>query len=174
MLHLKDLADAANVASAIISLVAVIVAFFGVRALYRQTVIQIEDAHLESKKWKTLEICAQYELNDNIASSARNIFIAFAKGDPDEAACKAIERDAVVILNYLDGIAIGVGQGLYIEELARDHLRNIVEYHVSHLLRSSSKLKFREINENDYLFLMDMNSKWARSQTYYKSEPEKQ
>jgi hypothetical protein len=90
----------------------------------------------------------------------------------DGATCKAIERDVVVILNYLDGIAIGVGQGLYIEELARDHLRNIVEYHVSHLMKSSSKSKFGEIGENDYLFLLDMNSKWARSQPYYKSETE--
>jgi hypothetical protein len=95
------------VASALISLAAVIVAFIGVRAVYRQTVMQIKDARLEIKKWKTLEICAQYELNDNIANSARNIFIAFSKGDPDEATCKAIERDVVVILNYLDDIAIG-------------------------------------------------------------------
>ena len=128
--------------------------------------MQIKDAHLESKKWRTLEICAQYELNDNLANSAKNIFIAFSKGEPDEATCKAIERDAVVILNYLDGIAIGVGQGLYIEELARDHLKNIVEYHVSKLLKSSSKPIFKEIDENNYLFLIDMNSKWARSQTY--------
>lgn len=82
------------------------------------------------------------------------------------------ERDVIVILNYLDGIAIGVGQGLYIEELARDHLRSIVSYHVSHLLKPSSKTKFDGLDENDYLFLMDMNSKWARSQPYYKSEPE--
>jgi hypothetical protein len=68
---------------------------------------EIDNARLEIKKWKTLEICAQYELNDNIANSARNIFIAFSKGDPDEATCKAIERDVVVILNYLDDIAIG-------------------------------------------------------------------
>ena len=157
MPQLKDWADLATVASPIISLAAVIVAFFGVRALYKQTVMQIKDAHLESKKWKTLESCAQYELNDNIANSAKNIFIAFSKGGPDEATCNAIERDAVVILNYLDGIAIGVGQGLYIEELAHDHLNNIVEYHVAKLLKSSSKPIFKEIDENNYLFLIDMN-----------------
>jgi hypothetical protein len=173
MLKLKDWADLATVFSSIISLSAVVVAFFGVRAIYRQTLMQINDTHLESKKWKTLEICAQYELNDNISDSAKNIFIAFAKGEPDDEACNAVSRDAVVILNYLDGIAIGVGQGLYIEELARDHLRNIAEDHVSRLLKPPAKAKFKEIDENDYLFLIDMHSKWARSQTYYKSETEK-
>jgi hypothetical protein len=127
MPQLKEWADLATMVSSIISLSAVIVAFFGIRSIYKQTLMQINDLHIENKKWKTLEICAHYELNDKISDSAKNIFIAFSKGEADEGACKAISRDAVVILNYLDGIAIGVGQGLYIEELARDHLKNIVE-----------------------------------------------
>jgi hypothetical protein len=172
MWQLKDWADLAATSSSIISFIAVFVAFFGVRSIYKQTLMQIKDTHLESKKWKTLEICAQYELNEKISDSAKSIFAVFSTGDPDGKTCKTIARDAIVILNYLDGIAIGVGQGLYIEELAREHLRNIVEYHVSLLLKSSAKSSFKDIDENDYLFLIDMHSKWARSQTYYKSEEE--
>ncbi len=164
---LNDLADLATVATAIISLAAAIIAFVSIRSVYRQTKMQIVNNGLENRKWKTLEVCAQYELNDNITNSARNVFTAFAKGEPEEGVCKAITRDVIVILNYLDGIAIGVGQGLYIEELARDHLKNIVQYHVSHLLDPSLKLKFKDIDQNNYSFLIDMNTKWARSQTYF-------
>jgi hypothetical protein len=47
MSQLKDWADLATVASALISLAAIIVAFVGVRAVYRQTVMQIKDAFRE-------------------------------------------------------------------------------------------------------------------------------
>jgi hypothetical protein len=71
MWQLKDWADLAAISSSIISFIAVFVAFFGVRSIYKQTLMQIKDTHLESKKCKTLEICAQYELNEKISDSAK-------------------------------------------------------------------------------------------------------
>jgi len=41
-----------------------------------------------------------------------------------------------VVLNFLDAIAIGIEQGLYIEGLAWDHLDTIVKRHVKRLIDS--------------------------------------
>jgi hypothetical protein len=74
--------------------------------------------------------------------------------------------DARLVLNYLDGIAIGVQQGLYIENLARDHLSTIVRTHVTEVFEK----KRVDLAPADYVRLVDMDHKWQRSQPYYKAE----
>jgi hypothetical protein len=75
-----------------------------------------------------------------------------------------VEYKWLLILNYLDAIAIGVEQGLYIEELAKVHLKNIVNKHVNHAFISEGLLKDYK---DDYLKLCDMNDKWQRDKSYY-------
>jgi hypothetical protein len=48
------------------------------------------------------------------------------------------------MLNYLDGVAIGICQGLYHEGLARDHLQSIVNVHVDRYAKTP-KYRFAEL-----------------------------
>jgi hypothetical protein len=61
--------------------------------------------------------------------------------------------------NYLDVIAIGVSHGLYVEELARDHLHIIVKTYIDDLFSTDTQKKFG-LNKNDYTFLIAMDGGW--------------
>jgi hypothetical protein len=52
-----------------------------------------------------------------------------------------------------------VNQGLYIEDLAKDHLKQIAKFHVEKLLQVSNCMRLR-LDQNDYQFVMAMNGKW--------------
>jgi hypothetical protein len=80
-MQLKEWADIATVITAIATIATVIIGFFavvaafnGIKSAIEQTRLQLNAMHLESRKWNTLNICAQYELNDVISNAARNIF----------------------------------------------------------------------------------------------------
>ena len=77
-----------------------------------------------------------------------------------------MQRPAIIVLNFLDGIAIGVGQGLYIEELAKDHLKTIVNSHVQNLLVSECARSL-DLDKKDFQFLDAMNRKWRNDIPYY-------
>jgi hypothetical protein len=127
--------------------------------------VQIQSAKTENRKWKTLDICAEYEFNAEIAAAVarlRKFYALGAKGDDDP---EETVNAAKVILNYLDGIAIGVVQGLYIEDLAKDHLRSIVRTHIRELFGKGRQV----VNEDDFDNLIAMNAKWAANEPFYKA-----
>lgn len=125
---------------------------------------QIWSSQQESRKWKTLDICARHELSDHLASAVESLR-QFFNTDP-RPDIKLVEYKWKIILNYLDGIAIGVEQGLYIEDLAKDHLKQIVEHHVKEAFEFPGYLAK---NKGDYLKLCDMKEKWIRDKPYYKA-----
>jgi hypothetical protein len=146
-------ADWAIIAQAVLAIIAGILVYF-----------QIWSSQQESRKWKTLDICAQHELSERLASAAAELR-EFFNADP-RPDIKTISSKWKTILNYLDGIAIGVEQGLYIEDLAKDHLKQIVEHHVREAFENPGYLVK---NKGDYLKLCDMREKWIRDKSYYKT-----
>jgi hypothetical protein len=96
------------------------------------------------------------------ALANKEVHEAFRDGVPGKEGCEKIHFSAIVILNYLDGIAIGVHQGLYVEELARDHLKDIVCTRVRNLLETAfaQEVKF---DPHDWCFLTAMASARAAS-----------
>ena len=46
--------------------------------------------------------------------------------------------DCITVLNYLDGVAVGVEQKVYIEEMAKDYLEAIVHKAVQALVKGES------------------------------------
>jgi len=54
---------------------------------------------------------------------------------------KKFRRQMVTILNFLDAIAIGIEQELYVEDLAYDHLEAIVKSFVRDLIDSGLIVK---------------------------------
>lgn len=150
-------ADIAVIAQAILAFVAALIAYFTLRA-----------NGSENRKWKTLDVCSQYEFNDRIANAADLLRQAPMQSAPQAYPWNNLRDPATIVLNYLDGIAIGVEQGLYIESLAKDHLRSIVQTHVTNLLDSTRQHQIGLVR-NDFRFLVDMNQEWTRDKPFFRS-----
>lgn len=152
--------------AAIVATTAALLVYFQIKGAHDDNVRQINTQREENRKWKTLEICAQYEFCETVSAAAGKVQAAFERDTLTDEKCAEIYRDARVVLNYLDGIAIGVRQGLYIEALAKDHLKQIVKFHVEKLLHVSNCMRLR-LDQNDFQFVMAMNGNWQQNQPYY-------
>jgi hypothetical protein len=75
-----------------------------------------------------------------------------------------------VILNSLDAIAIGIDQGLYIENLAWDHLDAIVKRHVKSFV-DSGLIEKAGMEREDYLRLLDLRDRWLRARPRFTDAP---
>jgi hypothetical protein len=89
---------------------------------------QLRSIRDEANRERTLRVCERYDTDPILDRALRRLAIGWRTGD--------IQRDpekyrpfVTTVLNYLDTLAIGIAQGLYIEELARDHLAEIVKFH---------------------------------------------
>jgi hypothetical protein len=154
--------------TAIVATIAAILVYFQINGAHADNARQINAQREEGKKWKTLEICAQYEFNETVSAAAGKVVQASSGDKLTDEECAKLQREARVVLNYLDGIAIGVRQGLYIENLAKDHLKQIVKFHVDKLLLHDNCTRLR-LDPNDYQFVIAMNKKWQQNQPYYRA-----
>jgi hypothetical protein len=146
-------------ATVVLALLTLFIVYFGRK--------QLQQARDESRKWKTLEVCQAYEQNPCIEGSARRVYESCQSGELAKNP-KTFGRDAITLLNYLDGVAIGVSQGLYIENLAKDHLKEIVSANVKRFLLDGKPELFG-IDDRDYQFLLAMHSQWNAQKPYYSS-----
>ena len=128
--------------------------------------LSVWSATEENRRWNTLNVCAQHEFNSEVSTAVRRIETAFVDGVPDIQKSKSLRFNSYVVLNYLDGIAIGVKQGLYIEKLAKDHLRTIVRLDVGRLLETSFAEKV-PLDKSHWSFLVAMADKWNKDEPYY-------
>lgn len=122
---------------------------------------QITAARNEARGWQTLAACERYESDIVLDRCLRRLLQGNESGKlKTEPATYRI--DVTTILNYLDGIAIGIEQYLYDESIVRDHLEPIVRWYVSNYLEA----KFAEsmdINpKEDYQRLMDLCERWSK------------
>lgn len=122
---------------------------------------QINSLREENRKAATLTACANYDLNPALYESVKCLWAARRSGDLDRDPEKYLTQLAVV-LNYLDGIAIGIDQGLYIEGLAYDHVQAIVSCHVKGYIESGLTRK-AGIPSEDYWRLVALHTKWSQA-----------
>ena len=175
-ISVTDLSSIATIIAAMAALISVILLFFQIKGAHQDNLKQLKKQALENKKWWTLNICAQYELNSNICDAAKKLRIAFKDGSRLQNGCSNEDRlneicnAAKIVLNYLDGIAIGVKQGLYLEELARDHLKEIVDTQVSRLLLSEENRDKLRLEMGDFRFVVAMSRSWTENSPYFRDE----
>jgi hypothetical protein len=112
----------------------------------RRSKSQVEDAG---------DLCA-HESVPQIASASKCLRRYYEeRGRPPED----VTDSAILMANYLDGIAIGIEQDLYSEALAKDHLRQIVKAHVEGIFpQNGDDLAER----NNYQRIINLNNKWTR------------
>lgn len=113
----------------------------------------------ENKRERTLNACNRYESDVVVEGCVRRLRTAM---DSDELKGKerSFRQDAIVLLNYLDTLAIGVQQGLYDENLAFDHTNAIVQKWYDLLLNYETAKTFG-IDLKDYNRLCGMAQRWA-------------
>ncbi len=125
--------------------------------------LQISAARRQAKGWQTLVVCERYESDPVLDGCLRALFKARADGSL-EASPAQYRIEISTILNYLDGIAIGIEQKLYLEPLARDHMEEIVEKHVKDYL-SEEKARATGIELASYKRLLALNERWSKKST---------
>jgi hypothetical protein len=82
------------------------------------------NAERRTREWETLKACDRYNTDQILEAATQRAWytsdaeINYKKSEVDH-------RDLTIIVNYLDGIAIGVQQGLHIEDLVKDHIGSV-------------------------------------------------
>jgi hypothetical protein len=97
---------------------AVVVAWYQIGAIERS-----------QKGWETLKACEKYDSDPVLDVAIKTLRNARNSGalisQPQH-----YTLEATSILNYLEGIAIGVRQGFYNEKIVKDHLEQIIKFHI--------------------------------------------
>jgi hypothetical protein len=126
---------------------------------------QVLSIRIENRKTATLAACEKYD-NDPVFD---NYLRELSANRPDVTVNPLKYRLAIsTILNYLDGIAIGVAQGLYLDNLAKDHLEDIVKTYVGDYLLDTSKANAMAIAQQDYRHLLALYARWFKPTVAYK------
>jgi hypothetical protein len=126
---------------------------------------QISSLKRQQKGWETLKACERYESDPILDTSLRNIKKMRDAGELASMAT-AISIDIRTVLNYLDGIAIGVRQGFYDESIVRDHLEPIMRFHFNECF-DHDVAKQARIQSSDYSRLRDLIGMWDAQPTHF-------
>ncbi len=129
-------------------------------------VYQIRSIRMEEKRTRTLAACDRYDRDDVLYLCLKEL--ARAKRDGSFDKDPAVFRPEVAtLLNYLDSLAVGIAQGLYIEELARDHVEPILKRHVAQFLTGDMPQKIT-LDAANYACLTDLCKKWSNAAPRYR------
>ena len=96
---------------------------------------QIGSLKSQQQGWKTLEACERYESDPVIHKIL--ICLRDARDNKELAQDPRKYRAEIsLLMNYLDGLAIGQFQGFYNKNIIRDHMEEIIRDHVREFLDS--------------------------------------
>jgi hypothetical protein len=122
---------------------------------------QIREVREENRRGMTLAACGNYDLNPIIYECTKRLSEAREAGELKTKA-RELRPQITTVLNYLDSIAIGIDQGLYIETLAWDHLHPIVSRHVKELI-DSGVIEDAGLAKENFSRLLEMHRTWSRA-----------
>jgi hypothetical protein len=92
-----------------------------------------ESAARRTREWETLKAVERYDADPIIDAATERIFKASEEGTNYRNG-KVSKRDVICVLNYLDGLATGMEQELYIEAMIRDHMSGVFRHAVENYL----------------------------------------
>ena len=74
-----------------------------------------------------------------------------------------LAQSSLTLFNYYDGIFIGVEQGLYIEEIVKDHLGKIIQAHVQWTKESPHSVLVKRVGalHENFPNMISYYNKWA-------------
>jgi hypothetical protein len=122
---------------------------------------QIAALREDQKAWKTLEACDRYE-SDLVVTSALKSLRDAKKDGSLKRSPRDFRWEAVLVLNYFEGIAIAAAQGFYVEQIVREHLEPIIREFVDEFL-DPDMAKLLELNPFDFRRLIRLLQRWEKS-----------
>jgi hypothetical protein len=132
----------------------------GLRKQIKAANAQTTEARTEAKIERTLATCSRYESDVVIERCVRRLRGVYDAGTYPQQALR-LKHELVMVLNYLDSIAIGFEQQLYLEDMAKDHIASIVRmYYEQYMDRAN--LKALGIDPNNYSSLYQLAEKWGK------------
>jgi hypothetical protein len=118
------LSAAAESITALVAVCAAWIAYYQLGELVKERKI----ARNRERQWRTIDACQGYINSEILERSKTRIWEARNKGQNERIPdARSVKRDATFILNYLDGIATGVKQEVYLKKIVRDNLDVIVK-----------------------------------------------
>jgi hypothetical protein len=130
---------------------------------------QILIVRRENKIAQTMAACSNWEQNPNIYDALQKLWAAIESNELGRDPRK-FRPQLNVVLNFLDAIAIGIDQGLYIENLAWDHSDAIVKRTV-HRYIDSGIIEQVGLEGEDFLRLIDLRARWQRARPKFRDVP---
>jgi hypothetical protein len=87
---------------------------------------QLRDANYNNRKWTTLQVCDRFDHSEECRKSQKVLEAVWYHEDR-KCSDKDFDDALYHYFNCFDGVCIGVIQGLYIDEIVRDHLRYLLD-----------------------------------------------
>jgi hypothetical protein len=128
-------------------------------------VAQITSTREENRRTRTLLACDRYDTDPILDACLRRLSAARENGTPMSNTSQN-RLDITSVLNYLDGIAVGISQGLYIEAIVRDHLGPIMDVHYNQYLTAGTPQLFG-LDVQHFQHLNALCHKWSQPQAHY-------
>lgn len=139
------------VGTAALALATVVLVLVGLR--------QLSAIKLENRQWETLKACDRYTFDPILDVCLRKLRDAKAAGQY-EGHEKDFRLEITTILNCLEGIAVGIYQGVYIEDLARDHMQPVVIDHVTEYLKDGAPRRI-DFETNAFPYVAALSDRWT-------------
>ena len=106
--------------------------------------------------WGSVRICERYDSDINLENACARIWKDSEQGKDYN---KADKRDLIIVLNFLESVAVGVEQNLYVEAIIKDNLETVVEKTVHEYLLSG----LVKCDRDEYRSLLALYRKWFPS-----------
>ena len=130
--------------------------------------IQLRAMRHEADKERTIAMCDRYDFDPVLDPCLRRLSVATGHGGDYKTNADKYKSDVVTVLNYLDSMAVGIKQGIYIESLAHDHSHVILRGHVKELLGLGAP-NIVGIDSANYAELIELNKKWSTTPPTYRA-----
>lgn len=124
-------------------------------------VVQIQSTREEAKRSRTLAACDRYDTDPVLDGALHRLLEGRLSGELERNA-SYFKSDIATVLNYLDGISIGIEQGLYIDGLAYDHLKDIVKHTASLYLDDATTIRAARMDPGNYTRLKALRDRWVQ------------
>ena len=126
---------------------------------------QLGSLREDQKNWETLKACERYDTDPVLTRALETLRdvrnAGVLKSDP-----RRYSLEMTTVLNYLEGILIGVEQGFYNAKIVRDHLEPVIKDHVKEFLGEPLRTALVD-KDDDYIRLERMVGIWADKPTHF-------
>jgi hypothetical protein len=116
---------------------------------------QLWQQTFQQRQWATLQACDRYD-SDAVLTQARLLLNALKAGETVQGEDHEIEATITTLFNYFDAIAIGLDQKLYVEEIVKKHLEEIMFGRLVDLWTCDHPV-LRKFREKDFRYFPTLN-----------------